>query len=190
VLTVADAVEGGPDFKMKPPLREAEDVAALISALADGTLAAIATDHAPHSDVRKAAGWQGAPFGAIGVETAFPVLYSRLVRPGLLSLARLVEALTSSPAGVVGREPPRLAVGAPARLNWIDLQTARTVDRAVLASRSHNCPFHGLSLRGWPVANLLGGTLRTYGPDGAVRIRTAPPGAGQRRGPAAGANPA
>ncbi len=172
VLTAEDAVAGGTDFKMKPPLREQEDIDALIEALADGTLAAVATDHAPHSDARKAVGFAGAPFGAIGVETAFCVLYTRLVVPGALSLARLVESLTSSPCTVVGREAPRIAPGAPAQINWIDIETARTVDRETLVSRSHNCPFHGLSLVGWPVASLLGGALRAHFEEIGVRIRT------------------
>jgi len=172
VLTAEDAVVGGPDFKMKPPLREADDVAALIEGLVDGTLAAVATDHAPHADARKAIGLLGAPFGAIGVETAFPILYTRLVRVGALSLGRLVETLTSGPCGVVDREAPRLAVGARARINLIDVETARSVDRRSLLSVSHNCPFHGLSLLGWPAASLLGGVLYGHIEDGPVRNRT------------------
>jgi dihydroorotase len=74
VLGVEDALAGGPDFKMKPPLRERSDREALLEALADGTLEAVATDHAPHPDDRKCRGWREAPFGAIGLETAFPVL--------------------------------------------------------------------------------------------------------------------
>jgi len=186
VLTVEDALADGTNFKMKPPLREQEDVDALVEALGDGTLAAIATDHAPHSDARKAAGWLAAPFGAIGVETAFCVLYTQLVAAGRLPLERLVAALTSSPAGLVGREAPRLAAGAPARINWIDLGTPRTVEREALASRSHNCPFHGRTLRGWPIASLLGGTLRTHFAEADVRIRTQPP-AARHRGDGRGA---
>ena len=172
VLTAEDAVEGGTDFKMKPPLRDPEDVAALVEALADGTLAAVATDHAPHSDASKARGFLQAPFGAIGVETAFPVLYTELVARGRLPLGRLVTALTSGPCAVVGREAPRIAVGAPARLNLLDLETARPVDRAALASRSHNCPFHGRRLAGWPVASWLAGRLRAHPGGRVVRNRT------------------
>ena len=172
VLTAEDAVAGGTDFKIKPPLREQEDVDALITALADGTLAAVATDHAPHSDARKAEGFSGAPFGAIGMETAFPVLFTRLVATGALGLERLVESLTAGPCGVVRRAAPRIAAGAPAQLNWIDTATLRTVDRRELVSRSHNCPFHGLALRGWPVASLLGGSLLRHFDRVPVRIRT------------------
>jgi dihydroorotase len=172
VLTAEDAVAGGPDFKMKPPLRESADAAALVDALADGTLQALATDHAPHAAARKAAGVLEAPFGAIGLETAFPVVYTRLVTSGRLPLERLVAALTSGPCAVVGRAPPRLAPGHPARLNAIDLETPRTVDREALVSGSRNCPFHGLALRGWPAVSVLESTVHVHVEGGVVRYRT------------------
>jgi dihydroorotase len=157
VLTVDDAVRGGPDFKMKPPLRDAADVDALVEALADGTIDAIGTDHAPHADAKKAAGLAKAPFGAIGLETAFPVLYTPLVATGRLSLRRLVEALVVGPARVAGRTADALRVGARARVVVIDPVTARRVDRARLRSKSHNCPFHGMDLVGWPTTIVLDG---------------------------------
>jgi dihydroorotase len=159
LLTAADALAGGPDFKMKPPLREHEDGAALLAALEDGTLAAVATDHAPHAEHRKCVGLLGAPFGAIGLETAFPALYTLAVRPGRLSLERLITALTTGPARVAGRRPPSLAAGEPARLVGLDLERERRVDRQALRSKSRNCPFEGRSLRGWPAFTLLGATL-------------------------------
>jgi dihydroorotase len=155
-LTVDDAVRGGADFKMKPPLREREDVRALVAALADGTVDAVATDHAPHAEARKGAGLSRAPFGAIGVETAFPVLYTRLVETGQVGLARLVDAMTAAPARLAGLPPATIVAGAPARLAVIDVSAARTVDRSRLLSRSRNCPFHGMSLRGWPIATVVG----------------------------------
>lgn len=172
VFTAEDALRGGTDFKMKPPLREADDVAALIEGLSDGTIQAVATDHAPHSDASKARGLLAAPFGAIGVETAFPVLYTCLVQAGALPLKRLVAALTSGPSGVVGREPPSLRVGADARLNLLDLQGVRSVDRLALASASHNCPFHGLSLSGWPLASVLAGRIHLHVGHARERNRT------------------
>jgi dihydroorotase len=159
LLTASDALAGGPDFKMKPPLREDGDTAALLKAVEDGTLEAVATDHAPHADHRKCVGFLGAPFGAIGMETAFPALYTLAVKHGRLSLERLVEALTAGPARIAGRAPPRLAVGDPARLVGVDLEAEVAVDRRSLRSKSHNCPFHGRSLAGWPAFTLLGGTL-------------------------------
>lgn len=162
VLTVEDAVRGGVDFKMKPPLREASDVEALVRALDDGTIDAIGTDHAPHADSKKSAGLDRAPFGAIGLETAFPVLYTELVRRGRLSLVRLVDALVGGPARVARREPAAIRVGAPASVNVIDVTTERAVDRARLRSKSHNCPFHGRRLVGWPTAAVLGERLLTF----------------------------
>ena len=156
LLTAADAVAGGPDFKMKPPLRDPSDVDALIDALVDGTVDAIATDHAPHPRARKDRGLVEAPFGVVGLETAFPAVYSGLVRPGRLSLARLVALLTTGPAAVVGRAPDTIRPGAPARLVGIDLANARPVHRHRLRSRSTNTPFHGRVLRGWPVWAVTG----------------------------------
>jgi dihydroorotase len=159
LLTVHEALAGGVDFKMKPPLREASDADALLAALEDGTLEAVATDHAPHSDARKCRGLLHAPFGAIGLETAFPSLYTDAVLPGRLGLARLVEALTTGPARVAHRAPPRLVPGAEARLTGLDLERARRVERLGLVSQSHNCPWHGRELRGWPRFTLLGSRL-------------------------------
>jgi len=156
VLTVADAVRGGVDFKMKPPLREEADVAALVRGLEDGTIDAIGTDHAPHTEARKAEGFERAPFGAIGMETAFPVLYTLLVETGRLSLRRLVEALVTGPARVARRAPATLRPGAPARVVVIDVAQPKVVDRARLRSKSRNCPFHGMTLRGWPRATIVG----------------------------------
>ena len=155
-LTVADAVRGGVDFKMKPPLREPQDVEALVRALEDGTIDAIGTDHAPHSPGKKGAGLPGAPFGAIGLETAFPVLYTNLVRTGRLSLARLLDVLVMGPARVTRRVPAALRIGAAARFNVIDVESERRVDRARLRSKSKNCPFHGMALLGWPIASVIG----------------------------------
>ncbi|MCC7136937.1 MAG: dihydroorotase [Planctomycetes bacterium] len=156
VLTVDDAVRGGPDFKMKPPLREASDVDALVAALEDGTLDAIGTDHAPHAEAKKAQGLARAPFGAIGMETAFPVLYTRLVRAGRLSLRRLVDALVQGPARVARREPFALRVGAPARVAVVDVEKTAVVDRGALRSKSRNCPFHGWPLTGWTRFTVVG----------------------------------
>jgi len=178
LLTAEDAVHGGPDFKVKPPLREASDVDALLDALVDGTLTAIATDHAPHAPALKSRGFRAAPFGLIGMETAFAALYTGLVLPGRLRVGRLVEALTGGPAGVAGIEPPSLSPGSPARLNFLDVDGDWHVDREALQSRSRNCPFHGRVLRGRPVASLVGATLHGTVGGAAVRFRT--PAEGER----------
>jgi dihydroorotase len=159
-LTVEDAVAGGPDRKMKPPLREDDDVSALVEALADGTIDAVATDHAPHAPARKAAGLEKAPFGAIGLETAFPVLYTRLVETGRCPLERLVAAMTTGPAGVLRRSPPALAPGSVADFVVVDLASRREVDRDRLRSKSRNTPFPGWVLAGWPRTVYAEGRLR------------------------------
>jgi dihydroorotase len=156
LLTAEDALRGGPDFKMKPPLREASDAEAVLEGLADGTLDALATDHAPHPRARKEAGMLEAPFGAIGMETAFASVYTGAVLPGRLRLERLVEVLTSGPSRIAKRPSPRLAVGAPARVNGIDLASSRAVEAARLRSKSRNSPFLGASLRGWPAWSVVG----------------------------------
>jgi dihydroorotase len=182
LLTAEDAVRGGPDFKVKPPLREASDVDALLDALVDGTLSAIATDHAPHAPALKARGFRGAPFGLIGMETAFAALYTGLVLTGRLRIGRLVEALTVGPAAVTGIEPPSLSPGVPARLNFLDVEGEWTVDGEALESRSRNCPFHGRVLRGRPVASLVGPTLHPGVAGAGVRFRTPAEGERPREG--------
>ncbi len=175
VLTAEDAVRGGPDFKMKPPLRDASDADALLDALVDGTIGAIATDHAPHTSEAKARGWSGAPFGVVGLETAFAVLHTRLVETGRLRLARLVEALTRGPAEIAGRPAPRLVeTGLGPRLVLVDLVTRRDVDPAAFRSRSRNTPFTGWPLTGWPIAFVHGFNVHRLTDEGRERFRTSP----------------
>jgi dihydroorotase len=159
LLLVEDALAGGADFKMKPPLRERADADALLEALADGTIEAVATDHAPHAAAKKALGLAGAPFGSIGVETAFATLYTRVVREGRLDLERLVAAFTSGPARIAGRPSRRIAPGEPAALVLVDLDRPRKVEAEALRSRSRNCPFVGMDLWGWPRSLVLGDRL-------------------------------
>src|SRR5581483_2093014 len=107
-----DAVRGlDPNMKMNPPLRTDDDRTALVDAVRDGTIAAIATDHAPHSAEEKDVPFEAAPFGVIGLETAFSVLYTELVQPGLFSLETLLERMSAGPAAIFGLPRPRIAVG-------------------------------------------------------------------------------
>lgn len=178
VLQVADAVAGGTDFKMKPPLRDPSDVDALVDALVDGTLGAVATDHAPHTAAAKARGWASAPFGVVGLETAFAVLHTHLVRPGRLRLERLVEALTTGPAAIARRPAPRLvAAGQGPRLVLVDVTHERAVEPGTFRSRSRNTPFRGRMLGGWPLAVVSGRQVHLLGPGAAERFRTTQPGA-------------
>jgi dihydroorotase len=133
--------------KMNPPLGAASDRAALIEALADGTLDCIATDHAPHRDHEKDAPFEEAPFGVIGLETAFSAVYTHLVEPGLVPLATVIERMTAGPATAFGLEVPTLAVGRSADLAAWDLAQTWRVEPPY-ASRSSNCAFAGRTLRG------------------------------------------
>ena len=102
-----------PEPEDEPAAARADDRAALIEALRDGTITAIATDHAPHARHEKDVPFEEAPFGVTGLETAFAALYTHLVEPGLLPLATLLERMSAGPARAYGLEPPRIAVGAP-----------------------------------------------------------------------------
>ena len=115
-----------PNVKMNPPLRTEADRGALLDALRDGTISAIATDHAPHSREEKEVPFEAAPFGVIGLETAFSALYTNLVVPGLLTLETLLERLSAGPAAIFGLAAPRIAVGARANLTLIDTEASWT----------------------------------------------------------------
>lgn len=142
LLTDADLEEDG-KWKMNPPLREEKDRQALLQALREGVICAIATDHAPHGEEEKARGLEKAPFGITGLETAFPLLYTKLVRKGELSLHRLLEALTASPASRFGLAGGKLEEGEVADLVLIDLDEQWTIDPALHASKGKNTPFGG-----------------------------------------------
>lgn len=141
------ATEG--NFKMNPPLRTAEDVLAVIEALQDGTLDAIATDHAPHSAEEKDCGYEKALNGVIGLETAFPVSYTALVRAGHIPLSRLVALMSANPAAILG-DPLRgtLSVGAHADVAVFDVEHPYRIDPALFRSKGRNTPFAGMEVYG------------------------------------------
>lgn len=132
-------------FKMNPPLRTAADREALIEGLRDGTIDVIATDHAPHSAEEKSRGLAGSAMGIVGLETAFPVLYTKLVRTGRISLKRLLEAMAVAPREAF-RIGGGMTVGAPADLVLIDTDAEQVVDSASFASMGHSTPFDGWAL--------------------------------------------
>jgi len=147
------------DAKMNPPLRRESDREGLMEALADGTVDAIATDHAPHHVDEKCVEFSRAPFGVVGLETAVSVCLDRLVHGGVIGLPRLVELFTTGPAGAVGLAKGRLAKGAGADLTVLDLDRRVTVDPKSFASKSRNTPFAGWELRGAPVLTVVGGRV-------------------------------
>jgi dihydroorotase len=155
-----DAVRSlDPNVKMNPPLRAETDRAALIEALRDGTIAAIATDHAPHARHEKDVPFEAAPFGVTGLETAFAVLYTRLVRPGVLTLETLLERMSAGPARIFGLERPRVAVGATANLVLLDLDGSWEVREDGFRSRSVNSWLLGERLSGRTRATIAAGRL-------------------------------
>ncbi|MED1951532.1 dihydroorotase [Brevibacillus centrosporus] len=147
------------NWKMNPPLRSREDRAALIAGLKDGTIDMIATDHAPHTTEEKANGMNRAPFGIVGSETAFPLLYTHFVQTGELTLKELVDLLTIKPAAAFGLPYGRLEVGSTADLTVIDLETEKKIDPAAFASKGTNTPFAGWACKGWPILTLVDGEI-------------------------------
>ena len=142
LLTEADLKEDG-NFKMNPPLREELDRQALIKGLNDHTITCIATDHAPHTESEKSKGLEGSAFGITGLETAFPLLYTHLVKTGLITLATLVNAMTRGPAEVMGLKAGQLKAGYPADITVIDLHRGFIVDKQQHYSLGKNTPFQG-----------------------------------------------
>ena len=143
-------------FKLTPPLRRAEDRQALLAGLRDGTIDAIATDHAPHSAEEKSRGLAGSAMGIVGLETAFPVLYTDLVLTGKVRLERIIEALTTGPCDAF-RLSGGLRPGEAADLTVIDPEAAWTVDSTRFLSLGHATPFDGKPVRGRIVLTLKDG---------------------------------
>jgi dihydroorotase len=148
-----------PNYKMNPPLRGREDREALIEGLLDGTIDFIATDHAPHTAEEKAEGMQLAPFGIVGLETAFPLLYTHFVETKKLSLKQLINFLTVKPAETFSLQAGKLAAGEKADITVIDLQQEQVIDPNTFVSKGKNTPFAGWACKGWPVMTFVGGKL-------------------------------
>ncbi|PWV89382.1 dihydroorotase [Paenibacillus cellulosilyticus] len=147
------------NWKMNPPLRTPRDVQAVIEGLEDGTIDIVVTDHAPHSAEEKARGPQLAPFGIVGFETAFPLLYTKFVRTGKWKLGFLLQRMTSDPARVFRLPTGRLEVGAPADLTIVDLENEREVRPETFSSKSNNTPFGGWKLYGWTTTTIYNGQV-------------------------------
>ena len=158
VLTEDDLGEDG-RFKMNPPLRTAEDRAALVEGLADGTVDMIATDHAPHSDEEKSRGLAGSLMGVIGLEYAFPILYTELVLTGKIPFVRLIEAMSYSPRKRFGLPAAEIKQGATAELTVIDLSQEWTVRGRESASKGSATPFEGRTVKGKITTTMSGGEI-------------------------------
>ncbi len=167
-FTLTDSVvcEQGVNAKMNPPLRSERDRDALLEGLADGTIDAIATDHAPHAEYEKQWGMDRAPFGVVGLETAL-ALTLRLVERGVLSLERAVQCLTSKPAGLLGLPGGTLSPGSSADIVVVDRACEWVVDPEQFHSKGRNTPFAGWHLRGRVMMTVVGGRIRHRWPTAA-----------------------
>lgn len=157
-LTERELLRGDADYRMNPPLRTQSDVDAIIEGLQDGTLDAIATDHAPHT-VQDKADFVTAPNGSIGMETSFAVGCTYLVKSGLLSLSELVRKMSTNPADILGINAGRICKGAPADIALIDANEKWTVDENKLHGKSKNTPFKGRTLCGKVKKTIMGGRV-------------------------------
>jgi dihydroorotase len=158
-LTDEDVRGFDASFKMKPPLRSRADLEAILEGLTDGTIDAIATDHAPHPGERKREGFARAPFGVIGLETSLPVAVTYLVHKGVLTKKQLAERMSAAPAAILGlKERGHLSAGADADLVVLDPAAPRTVE-APFESASSNSPFTGWKLKGFPILTVVAGRV-------------------------------
>jgi len=160
-LTEEEVVAHGTNAKVNPPLRTSRDIEALVDALNDGTIDVIATDHAPHTVAEKALRLEEAPFGIIGLETAFGSLMG-LVNSGQVSIDTLITRLTSAPASILGERFGRLGtltVGAPADVVLVDLAKEWVVDPDTFASKGRNTPLAGRTLKGKVMATISRGKI-------------------------------
>lgn len=150
-----DLMEDG-RFKMNPPLRSAEDRQALIEGILDGTIDMIATDHAPHTAAEKSRGLKDSAMGIVGLETAFPVLYTHLVKKGVITLEKLLDLMSTAPRRIfrIGGE---LAVGQKADIALFDLGHEYVIDPSEFASMGHATPFEGWKVYGRPVMTIYNG---------------------------------
>ncbi len=147
-------------FKMNPPLRGEDDVAAVRKGLQEGVIDAICTDHAPHATTEKLCEFDKAAFGIVGLETLFPLTYGHLVEPGLVSLSRAIELLAVNPARILGLPAGTLSEGALADVALFDLKTERPVEPSKFKSKGRNTPFQGWNLKGWTVMTIVGGNVQ------------------------------
>ncbi|OKL50671.1 dihydroorotase [Boudabousia marimammalium] len=164
LLTDADIPADDANWKVNPPLRSQLDAAAVLEGLNDGTISAIATDNAPHTDPEKHCSFRTGAFGLVTNEHSFALLYTHLVRTGKLSLRRLVELLTTGPADLYHLDAGRLSVGVPADLAAYALDSQSLIDPAAFVGMGHNNPFVNTPVQGDCVLTLCGGRVVNWQP--------------------------
>ena len=160
-LTLTDeaVLRYGTNAKMNPPLRSSEDLAAVRAAIRDGTVDALATDHAPHAAELKAKPLAEAPFGVTGFETALAVALTELLHPGIITLPRLITLMSTNPARIIRQRLGRLEVGCPADITIFDANLEWTYRVAESRSKSRNSPFDGWKFQGAVTATIVGGKI-------------------------------
>ncbi|HSI67512.1 MAG TPA: dihydroorotase [Planococcus sp. (in: firmicutes)] len=159
LLSEEDIPSDDPNFKMNPPLRSAEDLAALREGLMDGTLDFIATDHAPHTAAEKTNGMNNSMFGIVGFETAFPLLYTHFVETGKWTLQQLIDWMTVKPSETFGLPHGTLETGKTADLVLLDLEKEQSINPEEFLSKGKNTPFGGWNCKGWPVMTIFNGEI-------------------------------
>ncbi|MEW9501371.1 dihydroorotase [Jeotgalibacillus marinus] len=159
LLNENDITEDNAMYKMNPPLRAIEDQKALLEGLEDGTIDFIATDHAPHSVEEKSEGMKLAPFGIVGLETAFTLLYTRFVKTERWTMDQLIDWLTIKPASTFGLQSGTVNIGEAADLVLLDLEVEKEIDSKEFLSKGKNTPFTGLKTIGWPVLTIVDGEV-------------------------------
>ncbi len=159
ILEEMDIPSDDANWKMNPPLRAKDDWEALHEGLLDGTIDCIATDHAPHTHDEKCCGMVGAPFGIVGFETAFPLLYTQFVKTGKWTLRQLIDWMTVKPAQLFKLPYGTLNVGESADIVLIDLDNEQAVDVENFESKGKNTPFNGWKAYGWPQKTIYNGEI-------------------------------
>lgn len=159
LLTDADITQDDPMLKMNPPLRSPNDRAALLAGVLDGTIDMIATDHAPHTAAQKQGSMATAAFGITGLETAFALLYTHLVKPRILTLGQLLQLMSTRPAQLFHLNAGQLRVGAPADLALFDLERSHRIQADQMLSKGRNSPFLGWSVLGTTQLTLVAGRI-------------------------------
>jgi dihydroorotase len=160
LLTEEMCAQFDSNYKMSPPLRTQEDLQACLEGVRDGTIDCLATDHAPHVNSEKELGFQEAPFGIIGLETALPLYIRALIETDVIEWPRLVAAMSTRPAELLGVPGGTLKVGSPADVTLIDPDAEWTIDAEQMRSKSRNTPFDGWPVRGRAAMTIVGGEVR------------------------------
>jgi dihydroorotase len=153
------------NYKVNPPLRTAADIEAIKEAIRDGLVDALATDHAPHLQSEKELEFLAAPFGIASLECALPLYIKALIETGVTDWSGMLAMLTCRPAGVINVDKGRIGVGDRADITIIDPNVEWVIDAGAFYSKSRNCPYHGWTVKGKPVATVVAGEIRYLSPD-------------------------